>query len=84
MKMEEMTQIVNEELAHIPRTGRHIHDGQAELRGFYNALRREGLKLGKTKEETLAHCIAFVKKDRPSWQPVFDKEFFHMLEGVQV
>ncbi len=79
-----MTQIVNGELQHIPRTGRHIYDGQADLRGFYNALRREGLKLGKTKEETLAQCIECVKKDHPTWQPVFDKAFFHTIEGVQV
>ena len=84
MEKEEMTRIVNEELAHIPRTGRRIYDGQAELRAFYNSVRREGLKLGKTNEETLAHCIQSVKKDRPTWQPVFDKEFFQSLEGAQV
>jgi hypothetical protein len=81
MKREEMTQIVNEELRHIPRTGRHIYDGQARLRGYYNAVRREGLKLGKTKEETLAECIALVKKHNPSWQPVFDKALFLMQES---
>lgn len=77
MKKEEMTRIVNEELAHIPRTNRHNYDGQAELRALYNAGRRQDLKMGKTKQHTLAHCIEFVKKDRPTWQPVFDKEYFH-------
>jgi len=76
-----MTLIVNEELAHIPRTGRHIYDAQAQLRGMYNAMRRHGLKFGKTKERTLAECIEFLRKDHPSWQPVFDKAFFLMQES---
>lgn len=71
-----MTRIVNEELKHIPRTGRRIYDSQADLRGMYNAMRRHDLKLGKTKEETLLRCIEFLRKKNPSWQPVFDRDYF--------
>lgn len=78
-----MTRIVNEELAHIPRTGRRILDAQALLRAHYNALRRHDLKVGKTKEQTLAECIEFLRKDHPSWQPRFDKAFFR-IEGLEV
>lgn len=80
MNKEQMTRTVNAELEHIPRTGRYIYDAQAELRALYNAMRRHGLKLGKTKEDTLAECIEFLRKDHPSWHPVFDRAFFHTQE----
>jgi len=48
---------------------------------MYNAMRRHGLKFGKTKERTLVECIEFLRKDHPSWQPVFDKAFFLMQES---
>jgi hypothetical protein len=73
-----MTKIVNEELEHIPRTGRRIYDAQAKFRMFYNSARRHDLKAGKTKEETLARCIGLVKKDHPDWQPADDRDFFNL------
>ncbi|MGP8071404.1 MAG: hypothetical protein ACLP5V_16130 [Candidatus Bathyarchaeia archaeon] len=73
-----MTRIVNEELTHIPRIDKHNYDGQAQLRVLYNGARRQDLKLGKTKEQTLAHCIDCVKKDLPNWQPMFDQIFFQL------
>jgi hypothetical protein len=75
-----MTRIVNQELEHIPRTGRHVFDAQARLRMLFNGLRREDLKLGKTKEETLVRCIQSVKKDYPTWEPAFDRAFFCIQE----
>ena len=74
MNNEEMTKVVNDELTHISE----IYDdlSQAGLRSMYNASRRHGLKIGKTKEETLSICIEMIKKDYPSWQPQYDKNFF--------
>jgi hypothetical protein len=79
LKKEEMTRIVNEELKHIPRTGKHIYDSQADLRGMYNAMRRHDLKFGKTKEETLLRCIELLKRQNPSWQPMFDRNYFSIM-----
>lgn len=73
-----MTRLVNEELSHIPRTDEDTYDAQAELRAFYNAMRRRDLSLGKSKEETLRAAVAAVRKDRPDAQPVFDTSFFRM------
>ena len=84
LKKEEMTRIVNEELKHIPRTGRHIYDAQAQLRAMYNAMRRHDLKSGKTKDDTLSHCIKFLKKDNPSWLPRFDQTFFEKVTPMDM
>ena len=73
-----MTNLVNEELKHIPRTGRHNYDAKAEFRMLFNGVRRRDLKVGRTKQESLVHCIEFVRKSHPSWQPVFDKTFFRL------
>jgi hypothetical protein len=78
MKKEEMTKIVNEELEHIPRTGRRIYDAQAKLRMFYNGMRRHDLKAEKTKEDTLRRCIELVKKDDADWRPRYDRNFFDL------
>ncbi len=74
MRREEMTRLVNKDLKHIPRT--KLYDTQADLRLTYNALRRRGLALGKTKEETLAECIEHLKKQNPSWSPSYDRSYF--------
>ena len=76
MNNEEMTRVVNDELTHIPK----IYDDiiQAGLRSSYNASRRHGLTIGKTKEETLSLCIERIKKDNPSWQPTYDTSFFKL------
>lgn len=76
MKKEEMTQIVNEELSHIPKVYGSIE--QAELRAVYNMSRRRGLKVGQNKEDTLRSSIEVIKKSNPSWMPSFDKEFFRI------
>ena len=76
MNNEEMTRLVNDELTHIPE----VHDDiiQAGLRSSYNASRRHGLKIGKTKEETLSLCIEWLKKDNPNWKPTYDASFFKL------
>lgn len=71
-----MTQLVNEEITHIPKV--YGDDRQAELRMVYNASRRHSLVIGKSKEETLLLCIEHLKKDNPSWQPSYDKNFFNI------
>lgn len=71
-----MTQIVNDELEHIPRT--KDWDAQAELRLFYNALRRQNLKLGRNREQTLARCIQHIKIEKPSWTPTYDQNYFKL------
>jgi len=76
MNNEEMTRLVNDELTHIPE----VYDDviQAGLRSSYNASRRHGLKIGKTKEETLSLCIEWLKKDNPNWKPTYDTSFFKL------
>ena len=71
-----MTKIVKEELKRIPKD--RDYDAQGELRLLYNAVRRRDLKYGKTKEETLSHCIETVKKRYPSWLPSYEKNFFRL------
>lgn len=78
MKKEEMTQLVNEDLKHIPRVARHIYDSQAQLRMTYNGLRRHDLKLGKTKEETLLRSIESIRRQNPTWHPIFDRDYFNI------
>lgn len=69
-----MTRIVNDELEHLPRT--KDWDAQAELRLVYNALRRQDLKLGRSRENTLARCIEQLRKENPSWTPSYDRNYF--------
>lgn len=78
MNKEEMTRVVNDELGHIPR-GKDF-DSQAQLRLYYNALRREDLKLGRTKQETLSRCVNALKQSNPAAQPRFDASFFNQGE----
>ncbi|MHB8546554.1 MAG: hypothetical protein ACYDAJ_07305 [Nitrosotalea sp.] len=76
MKNEEMIKLIDDELMHIPK----VYDSitQAQLRSTYNMSRRHDLTVGKTKEETLASCIESLKKDNPSWEPSYDKNFFNI------
>ncbi len=73
MNVQEMTNIVSEELTHIPK-GFGVTHGL--LRYFYNMARRRDLAKGKTKEETLSYCINEIKKDNPNWNPEYDITFF--------
>jgi len=73
MNLQEMTDIVNEELTHIPR-GYGVTHGW--LRYYYNNFRRRDLAKGKTKEKTLSYCIDLIRKDNPNWNPEYDITFF--------
>jgi len=73
MNSQEMTNIVNEELTHIPRGHGVTHRW---LRYYYNNERRRDLVKGKTKENTLSYCIDLIRKDNPNWNPEYDIIFF--------
>ena len=75
MKQEEMTNIVKEELRHIP-SGYGVRHGW--LRTYYNRWRRQDLKKGKAKEETLSRCIEAIRSEDPHWHPEFDPTFFKL------
>jgi len=73
MNQQEMTNIVKEELSHIPSGYGVLHGW---LRTYYNRRRRHDLTKGKTKEETLSWCIDEIKKEDPNWNPEYDITFF--------
>ena len=73
MNRQELTDIVNEELEHIPRG---FELPQRELRLVYNMVRRRDIGKGKTKEEALLYCIDLIMKDNPTWKPEYDNSFF--------
>ena len=73
MNAQEMTDIVREELAHIP-SGYGVMHGW--LWHYYNRRRRHDLTKGKTKEETLTWCIDEIRKENLNWNPEYDITFF--------
>lgn len=76
MNQQEMTDIVREELTHIPK-GHGVMHGW--LRHYYNRRRRHDLAKGKTKEETLTYCINEIRKEDPNWHPEYDIAFFKIV-----
>jgi len=76
MNSQEMTDIVREDLKHIPK-GYGARHGW--LRTYYNRRRRHDLAKGKTsKEETMAYCIAEIQKEDPRWHAEFDPTYFNL------
>ncbi len=73
MNQQEMTDIVSEELKHIPSGYGRMHGW---LRTYYNRRRRHDLAKGKTKEETLSWCIDEIRKEDSKWNPEYDITFF--------
>ena len=73
MNQQEMTDIVSEELKHIPRGYGRMHGW---LRTYYNRRRRHDLAKEKTKEETLSYCIDEIRKENSNWNPEYDITFF--------
>lgn len=72
MNQEEMTRIVKEELKHIPSGDGVMHGW---LRTYYNRWRRQDLKNGKTKEETMTRCIEALRQENPSYLAEYDITF---------
>ena len=73
MNQQEMTDIVSEELKHIPSGYGRMHGW---LRTYYNRRRRHDLAKGNTKEETLSWCIDEIRKEDSNWHPEYDITFF--------
>ena len=76
MPSEELNKKIAEELKHIP-TGSF---GQNMLRAHYNAVRRHDLGLNPAlpARDTLLKAIEIVKKDKPDFLPIYDRDFFHV------
>ncbi len=70
-----MNRTVRDELKHIPR-GKDWNM-QSRLRYYYNALRRNYIRLGKSKEVTLAACIETVHVEIPTASPLYDTDYFN-------
>lgn len=73
MNRQEMTDIVNEDLKHIPSD---VDIPQKLLRYLYNMARRRDLAKKKTKEETLQYCINVIKKEHSAWMPKYNTDHF--------
>jgi len=76
MKREEMRREINEELKHIPRGFRGSN--QNLLRFYYNGMRMTdlGRNPASPAKETLIRAIEAIKKDKPDFLPIYDREFF--------
>ncbi len=76
MKREEIRKKINDELKHIPRA---LFD-QNMLRTYYNAMRMHDLSQNPTcpAKETLTKAVETMKKDKPSFLPIYDREFFNL------
>lgn len=71
-----MMNIVNRELAHIPKGEKHSL--QNFLRFAYNALRRKHLTLRKTRDETLKELVEKIKNAYPEFTPQYDQDYFQI------
>lgn len=78
MKREEMRGKIDKELEHVPRSFRG--SDQNWLREYYNGMRMTDLSLNPTlpAKETLIKAIEAIKKDKPDFLPVYDRDFFHV------
>lgn len=74
MKRDELNEKVTEELKHIPRGS----FDQNMLREYYNGMRRHHLSLNPAlpAKDSLLKAIGWVRKDKPNFSPIYDKEFF--------
>ena len=73
-----MRQKINEELKHIPRSFKGSN--QNWLRLYYNGMRKTDLSRNPASpaKETLIRAIETIKKDKPDFLPIYDREFFHI------
>ena len=78
MKREKMRKKINEELKHIPRVKGWLD--QNMLRASYNGMRMTDLSRNPAypARETLIRAIEAIKKDKPDFSPVCDRDFFHV------
>ena len=76
MKRDELNKKVTEELRHIPRGS----FDQNMLREYYNGMRRHDLSLNPVVpvKDSLLKAIETVKKDKPYFLPIYDRNFFQI------
>lgn len=74
MKKDELNKKVTEELKYIPRGS----FDQNMLREYYNGMRRYDLSLSPAlpAKDSLLKTIEAVRKDKPEFLPIYDKDFF--------
>lgn len=74
MKKDELNRKVTQELKYIPRGS----FDQNMLREYYNGMRRHDLSLNSAcpAKNTLLEAIKAVRKDKPTFLPTYDKDFF--------
>ena len=78
MKREEMRKKINEELNHIRRSIKGSN--QNMLREYYNGMRMTDLSRNPVSpaKETLIRAIGMIKKDKPDFSPIYDRDFFRI------
>lgn len=76
MKRDELNKKVSEELKHIPRGSLD----QNMLRAYYNGMRRHDFSLNSAfqAKDTLIRAIEIVRKDKPDFLPIYDRDLFHI------
>jgi len=74
VKRDELNRKVTEELKHIPRGS----FDQNMLRAYYNGMRRHDLSLNPAlpAKDSLLKAIETVRKDKPDFLPIYDRDFF--------
>ena len=74
MKRDELIRKVAEELKHIPKGS----FDQNMLRAYYNGMRRHDLSLNPAfpAKDSLLKAIHTVRKDKPDFLPIYDRDFF--------
>ncbi len=79
MRREEMRKKISEELKHIPRSFKG--SDQNYFRLYYNGIRMTDLGRNPSSQakDTLIRTIEAMKKDKPDFSPIYDKDFFQHL-----
>lgn len=76
MKRDELNKKVTEELKHIPHIKGDLQ--QNFFRSRYNGMRKHDLSLNPalSAKDTLIRAIETVRKDKPNFLPIYDRDFF--------
>jgi len=81
MKRVEMRKKIDEELEYIPRSFRG--SDQNWFREYYNGMRMTDLSQNPAcpAKDTLFRAIEEIKKKRPDFLPIYDRDFFEKRGG---
>lgn len=79
MKREEMREKIKEELEYIPQGS----FDQNMLRAYYNGMRARDLSQNPEcpARDTLNKAIEAIKKEKPDFSPMYDRNFFERRRG---